>query len=134
MGGDTAAPPSHLAVAQGWPVHSLAGPPARRPLASTAIHRAARPPAPPPACPQWFLDRRRWVLSNTGSEWAGSVQRVDIYSWVLQLGGEQLGRPIKLTWAKCRPESRRGPCEPQPGGGKAELAIGGVIYGDFLLP
>lgn len=90
------------------------------------------PTHPPTTLPQWFLDRRRWVLANTGSEWAASVQRVDLYKWLLAAGGQQLGQPIRLTWDKCRPGGERGPCDPQPS--KAELAIGGIIYGNFLLP
>lgn len=32
-----------------------------------------------------YLDRRKWVLSNTDRTWAESVQRVEIYRWILNV-------------------------------------------------
>lgn len=78
-----------------------------------------------------FLERRRWVLLNTDSEWAASVARVDLYTWIVQLGGWWLDKPLQLSWEPCRPNRARGPCQPQPR--PTQYSIGGVIYGDFLV-
>lgn len=78
-----------------------------------------------------YLQRRRWVLSNTDRVWAASVARVDVYTWIAQLGGYALDKPVSLAWDPCRPQRMRGPCQPQPR--PSLLSIGGVIYGNFLV-
>jgi len=49
----------------------------------------------------------------------------------VQMGGQGMDRPLQLSWAKCRPDGKPGPCQPQKQRG--ELSIGGVIYGNFQV-
>lgn len=78
-----------------------------------------------------YLERRRWVLTQTDETWAESAPRVDVYTWISQLAGWLLDKPMQLTWERCRPDGSRGPCQPQPL--RTQLNIGGVIYGGFFL-
>lgn len=49
--------------------------------------RSLRPPVGlHPLAVQRFLEHRRAVLLRGGSDWADGVQRVDLYSWLLQVG------------------------------------------------
>ncbi|PSC72433.1 chitosanase [Micractinium conductrix] len=79
---------------------------------------------------QRFLLRRRNLLLSDSDGWAAGVQRVDVYAWLLQMGGVQLDRTLRLAWQRCRPDNKAGPCLPQPSG---ELSLGGVIYGNFVV-
>ncbi|KAL4447772.1 hypothetical protein ABPG75_004991 [Micractinium tetrahymenae] len=79
---------------------------------------------------QCFLEHRRTVLLRAGGDWAEGVQRVDIYSWLLQAGDTGLSEPLVLSYDRCRPDRRAGPCVPQR---KCELRLGGITYGDFTL-
>ncbi|KAL4419138.1 hypothetical protein ABPG77_002651 [Micractinium sp. CCAP 211/92] len=77
-----------------------------------------------------FLEHRRAVLLRGGSDWAEGVQRVDVFSWLLQAGDTGLDEPILLQYNRCRPDRKAGPCIPQRRG---ELSLGGIGYGDFTL-
>lgn len=82
---------------------------------------------------RWYLFRRRNVLQDQDSAWAESLQRTDIYHWINFMGGGNLDRPLRMRWKRCRADKQPGPCVPQvvP---LRELQMGGVTYGDFLLP
>ena len=50
---------------------------------------------------RWYLERRRWVLLNTDSAWEESVQRVQVYQWLVQvrrLGAGWGGAGVVLGW------------------------------------
>lgn len=76
------------------------------------------------------------MLASGNEAWAASVSRVDVFRWLLQLPALQLDKPMRFTWARCSAKDAagrqpRGPCANQTAD---EYSLGGVEYGDFVIP
>ena len=71
----------------------------------------------------------RSVLYHKDKTWRDSVQRVDVFSWMLQNGISSLTSPLHLEENSCRTDGKPGPCA--LAAGQTGLRMGGIDYGSF---